>query len=365
VIAVVGLALLAVVVIAVIAYGASHYGSDSGAGRGDSPGRVHTSALERWAEAGLITDEQVRAIREFESARRRSRPSSRVSPAIEALAYVGGVLLAVGAGMLVGQFWDRIGTGGHLGVVALAGLVTGVVGVVVGESDPAAWRLRGFLWMLSAVGVGAFAGLFVFEVLDASGEPVAFATATAAMGASAGYWQLRNRPLQHAITFVALAVAIGVGIAWVGTGNVAAWIGLALWCLGAAWAGLAWTRRVPPPVVGFALGAVLTLIASGIVGGRYESLAPVLGLVTAVVWVGVGVAADEGLALAPGVVGIFVFLPWTLGQLFGETLGAPAIVMLSGALLLGVVMLLLRRRRGDGGPVGGVLGGHFRRSVSA
>lgn len=357
------LGVLALVVIAVLAYGAARHGSESDATRPDVPAPVRASGLDRWAQAGLITDDQVRAITEFEAARRKARPASRVSPAIEALAYVGGVLLAVGAGMLVGQFWDRMGTGAHLGIVAVAALVTGAVGVVVGESDPAAWRLRGFLWALSAVGLGALAGLFVYEVVDTSGEPVAVATATTAMVASAGYWQLRNRPLQHALTFLGLVVAIGVGIAWAGSGNVAAWIGLTLWLVGAAWAGLAWRRHLPPAVVGFGLGAALTLVACGIVGARYESLGPVLGLVTAAAWVGVGIVADEGLALAPGVVGTFVFLPWTLGQLFGEALGAPAIVMLSGALLLGVVVVLLRRRRGHDGPAGGVWGRHFRRAA--
>lgn len=329
------LGLLVVVVVAVLVYAASRHESD--ATRAEAPVSVRASALERWAQAGLITESQVRAITEFEASRRRARPASRVSPVIEALAYVGGALLAVGAGMLVGQFWDRIGTAGHLVVVAVAALVTGIVGVVVGESDPAAWRLRGFLWAMSAVGAGALAGLLVFETVDASGEPVAFATAD-----------------------TTIAVAIGVGIAWVGSGNVAAWIGLALWLTGAAWAVLAWRRWLPPAVVGFGLGAVLTLVSAGIVGGRYETLAPVLGLFTAAAWVGLGTVTDEGLALAPGVVGTFVFLPWTLGVLFGESLGAPAVVMLSGALLLGVVVVLLRSRRRHGGPTGGGWSGHFR-----
>jgi hypothetical protein len=160
--------------------------------------------------------------------------------------------------------------------------------------------------------------------------------------------------------FVGLAISIGVGIAWAGTGNVAAFVGLALWLFGAAWAWLAWQRRVPPAIIGFPLGAVLTLVASAIVGGQVEWLAPVLGLVTAAAWVGVGVASGEPFALAPGVVGVFVFLPWALGYFFGETLGAPAIVMLSGALLLGVVVVLVRRGRGQRGASEGVWGGHFR-----
>jgi hypothetical protein len=329
-------------------------GVRTGAGNGvrnGAPPPSDRGAAARWVDAGLITEEQARAIAAFEAAgpgaTRRRTPvrRSRVSPAVEALAYVGGVLLAVGAAMLVGEFWDRMGTAGHLGVVGTATVVTGVVGAVVGEREPATWRLRGFLWGLSAVGAGAFAGLALYEVRGTSGEPVAWTTAATAALASAAYWWARNRPLQHAETLVATAVAVGVGIAWIGTGNVSAWIGLALWVLGAAWAALAWQRRLPPPEIGVLLGAVCTLVAAAITGGRFESLGPVLGLATAAIWIAIGIVADEGLALAPGVVGIFVFLPMTLGQLFGETVGAPAIVMASGVLLLGVVAMLLRGRR--------------------
>lgn len=356
------LALAGVVVIAFLVFAATRTRTEVGSRSG---GEIRVRGLDRWVAAGLITGEQARAITDFEHAERSAHPGPRVSPAVEALAYVGGVLLTVGAGMLVGQAWGSLGTAGHLGIIAGAAVLTGIVGAVVGESDPTTWRLRGFLWALSSVGVGAVAGLVAFEVLDASGEPVAFATAAGAMLASAAYWALRNRPLQHTITFVGTAIALGVGIAWAGSGNVAALIGLALWLLGAAWAGLGWRLWVPPARLGFALGVVLTLVASGVVGARYDWLAPVLGLLTASGWVAVGVLGDEGIALAPGVLGVFVFLPWALGRFFGETLGAPAIVMLSGVLLLAVVVLLLRRRRGTGPPVGGsgMHLGHFRSAL--
>ena len=339
----VALAILVVVLVALLAYGSTRTNHDRGPGP-DRPSDL-AAGPARWAAAGLVTDEQARAITRFE--RDRTAPRSRVSPAIEALAYVGGVLLSVGAAMLVGQFWDRIGTAGHLGFVGAAAVVAGVVGTVVGEDDAVAWRLRGFLWAISAGGVGAFVGIGVWEVLDRSGEPVAFATATAVALSSAAYWWLRDRPLQHALTLVGIAVALGVAIAWTGRGNVAAWIGLALWLLGVAWAGSAWRRLLPPAIVGCALGALLTLVAAGFVVQRYETIGPVVGLATAAVWVAVGIAFDEGLALAPGVFGTFVYLPWSVGRIFGDALGAPAVVMLSGALLLGVVVVLLRRRRGQ------------------
>ncbi|MGZ6965388.1 MAG: DUF2157 domain-containing protein [Acidimicrobiia bacterium] len=332
-----------------------------GSGRDATQGAagVRAAGVERWVDAGLITEDQARAIKAYEQARASTRPSPHLSPALEALAYVGGTLLAVGGGMLVGQFWDDLGVWGRLAVLVVSALLTGAVGATVGESEPVTWRLRGFLWALSTVAIAAAAGIFAFEVLDARGEPVALMAAGAGAAASGAYRSLRDRPLQHVGTFVGLAVAIGVTILWAeGTGGHGGSIGLALWLFGAAWAGLAWRRRVPPPVVGFLLGVVLTLIAPAFVGAQVQWLAPLLGLATAAAWMGVGVVRGERAALAPGAVGVFVFLPWTLGYYFGETFGAPVIAMVSGVLLLVIVLLLVRR--GRGGIRGGAWGAHFR-----
>lgn len=48
--------------------------------------------------------------------------------------------------------------------------------------------------------------------------------------------------------------------------------------------------------------------------------------------------------------GLFAYVPWTLGALFGDAAGPPAILLVSGVLLLGVMFVLLRRsgRHGAG-----------------
>lgn len=346
----IGIGFVALLVVLGLAYSVFRRRNATGVTHHDAPVSVRDAGLERWVGAGLITEEQARAIATYEQERVAARPQPRVSPLVEALAYIGGVLLTVGAGMLVGQFWSRLGVAGHLGVLAAGAALTGAVGAVVGEGDPVSWRLRGFLWGLSTVAIGAVAGLSAFELLDLSGEPVALAVAGIGATASSAYWWLRDRPLQQALTFVGLAASVGIAIAWAGSGGLA--IGAALWLLGLAWAGLAWRRLVPPPAVGFLLGMALTLVAAGMVGREVEWLAPILGLATATGWLAVGVARSERFALAPGIVGVFVFLPWTLGHFFGDAFGAPFVAMLSGALLLGVVLMLVRRGRGDGPVVG-------------
>lgn len=361
----ISLGLLALVMLAmVLAVAATRARSSTNGADGTGARRSITSAsadeisLRRWVAAGLLDEAEADAIIDFEADRRAARTPPRLSPAIEALAYVGGVLLTVGTGMLVGRFWDDMGTVAHLAIVGVAALVAGVVGEVVGEDDAVTWRLRGFLWTLSAGGAGAFAGLFVFEVLDRIGEPVAFATAATIAIVSAALWRLRDRPLQHVTTFAALVVSTGVLIAWFDDVNPAAWIGLAFWILGMVWAVASWRLVVPPAVVGFPLGVVLTLVGAGVIGGRYDWLGPIVGLATATAWTAIGIGVNEVLALAPGLVGTFVFLPWTLGRFFGESLGAPVIVMVSGAVLL-VIVVVLWRRRSTSARLGDLWSGHL------
>lgn len=358
----IALGLLALVMLAMLlavaATRARNGNNGIGAPRPSTPASAVEISLRRWVAAGLLDETQALAITNFESDRRAARTPPRLSPAIEALAYVGGVLLTVGTGMLVGRFWDDMGTAAHLAIVGAAAVVAGVVGGLVGEDDPVTWRLRGFLWTLSAGGAGAFAGLFVFEVLDRIGEPVAFATAATIAVVSAAMWRRRDRPLQHVATFIALVVSTGVLIAWIDDVNPAAWIGLAFWILGAAWATASWRLIVPPAAIGFPLGVALTLVGAGVIGGRYDWLGPLVGLATATAWTAIGIGVNEVLALGPGLVGTFVFLPWTLGRFFGESLGAPIIVMLSGAVLL-VIVAVLWRRRTNGARIGDLWGGHL------
>ena len=359
----IGLALLVLVLVLALAYGSSQRSREVRPTDLSAPPEVRAAGVQRWVDAGIITTEQAEAITSLEQDRQPAKPTPVVAPAVEALAYVGGVLLSVGAGMVVARVWDQLGTGGHLAVFGAAAALAGAVGVLVGEAEPVAWRLRGFLWALSSGGIAAVAGLTAYEVLDASGQPVALAAAGVGGLSSLAYWQLRDRPMQQLLTFIGLAVSLGVTISWIGGSATAAAIGAALWALGAMWAWQAWAGRLRPALVGFPLGVILTLIASGIVGGQVEWLAPLLGLATAGGWVAIGTIRSEPAALAPGVAGVFVYLPWAIGYFFGSSLGAPTIVMLSGAVLLGVVALLVRRGRNGTSHHG--WGGHFRPLASS
>ena len=345
------IAVLVVLVAVVGSYGALRWRPGR---RGAPVAGPAPSGPEAWVAAGIITTEQAEAIAAFDTAPHGvpeavpsevpHRPRGRISPAVEALAYVGGILLAVGSGMLVGRAWHGLGTAGHLGVAAAVGALAAGVGAAVGESDTVTWRLRGFLWAIAGGAAAAFGGLTAAEVADVTGPPVALSAGGLAALVAAGLWWGCDRPLQHLETFVGTALALGAGIAW--AGGHGALIGLALWVLGVSWAGLAWQERLAPAIIGFPVGVLTSMVACAVVAGQLPWLAPLAGLATALGWVSLGVAEDEVVALAPGVLGIFVFLPWTLARFFGDRLGAPVVAMLSGALLLAAIGILVRRGHG-------------------
>jgi hypothetical protein len=72
--------------------------------------------LEDWVDAGLITTDQARAIRRHEAERAvRGGPVGATPPpeagpslVVEALGYLGGVVMLVGAGILVETYWTDV-----------------------------------------------------------------------------------------------------------------------------------------------------------------------------------------------------------------------------------------------------------------
>ena len=88
--------------------------------------RRFETQLAAWTAAGLISADQARRLREAERDARATRERARSSLVPEALGYLGGVVVVVGAALLADRFWSDLGTTWRLVVLGLAavGLVT-------------------------------------------------------------------------------------------------------------------------------------------------------------------------------------------------------------------------------------------------
>lgn len=322
-------------------------------------------ALDRAVAGGLLNRESADAILSAELTRVAAMPAGplyhpvrvggdsraqRVPPVAEAIGYVGSILVLVGMTTLVSRFWEDLATGGRLAVVGGAALLLLVVGLLLrDEDDDVIWRLRSFVLLLSAGALGGFVAVLTVDALSWEGEPVAIAIGSAVALYGAALWQLKNRPAQQLTTLVGLIIAVS-GVMYLLDGEAA--VGLSVFAIGAVWLALGMQDRLPPALVATALGCIAVLVGPAVTVGSWEHAAPVMGLTVATGLVALGTWKHEFVLTGFGVIGLFGFLPWTLGALFGDAAGPPVILLVSGVLLLTVMLLLLRAHGGAGGSSG-------------
>jgi len=344
-------ALLVVVIVAMVAGRSAtrHRGRPVGTGAAVPP---PPGLLDRAVGAGIITAEQATAITALETTTTpppgAAPPTGRRVPIVaEILGYLGAILAIVGVMILVGRYWDRMAPWSRLTLLGVAAVALWGAGAALDEdADPALWRLRQFLWLLSAGALAGFTGVLCVEVFAWFPQAVALTIGLVTATYGAVLWRLHDRPAQQITVVCGLAATVVGALAW---RNGAGAVGLGLWGLGVVWTALGLADLLPPQRVAVALGPALVLVGAGVTGASWADVAPVLGLASAAALLALGVTRRAFVVTGIGVIGIFVYLPWTAGHFFANTVGVPIILVASGVALLVVTLLLVRRR----GPVPG------------
>jgi hypothetical protein len=311
------------------------------------------TSLRRWVDRGLISPEQAERILAAEEGAAEetpaAQPASRASLVAEALGYVGGVLVLVGAVIVAGRYWSQLGVGGQLSITFGAAALLLATGIAApARRGDVGRRLRGVSWLLSAALFGTGLGLLGDEVLDLPGETVALVAAGGTAAYAGLLWWRHRGVLQQAALVVALAIAAGSATAHL-PGDDDALIGLALWGVGACWAVLGWGRVVAARNAAYALGgAVVVIGAQFAVESTWGAVLAVGSVVALVV---AGVVLRELLLLAVGAVGALVTVPSVVGQYFPDTLAVPLALVGCGVLLVaGAIYTARLRRAAAGGP---------------
>jgi hypothetical protein len=341
---VIGLVALIVLVGLLVGYAAKRFSGSSDAAND----RVLTAAdVQRAVEAGVVTREQAAALLALAGAPPRrtagvARAPRVVPVAVEIVGYFGAVLTMVGAATLVGRFWGDMAPWLRLALFGLLAVGLWGAGAIVDESaDAVLWRLRGFLWLLSSAAVAFFAGILGADVFGWEPAQIALLVGSATALHAGLLWGRRDRPAQHLACFAGAVAALAGAGAWAdGPGMV----GLVLWTFGVVWLVLGWRRLVPPPAVALVAASGLTLVAAAVTGGSWERFAPLFGLATAVALFVAGTMLKQFLITGVGIAGVFVYLPMSGAEYFGETIGVPIALLAAGALLIVLMVFLLRRR---------------------
>jgi hypothetical protein len=313
--------------------------------------------LERAVRLGVITDKQAEAILALETgAVEAGAPSEPLPPharplhvravVAEVLGYVGAALATASAVIVVSQFWADLRPGARVALLGVVAVALWAAGVPLRDVDrPTIARLGSFLWALSA-GAFAFCAFLVGEDLLSLEERDAMLLAAWSTTGYAGVlWWRRPLALQQIAAFIGLGFALVATLLTIEQ-SLESWVGLAVWALGVAWLLLAWGQLPRPVTVAWVLGAIAALwgpLNADIADVRWELL---LGLATAAALVAVSVALRRTVLLALGVIGLFVYIPAVVFTFFGDELGAPVALFITGVLLVALALLLARVRPG-------------------
>ncbi len=299
-----------------------------------------------WVAEDLITPTQrdriLRHEAEHPSAAFRPGTGRAQSIAVEALGYLGGVIVVVAVLLLGSQVWDEIGTGAHLALVGGGAVLLGAVGAAVPRSAGAVGiRLRSVMWLATVPATAGFFAVLGTDVLDLEGTDVGVLASGGATLVAAALWVVGRGALQQLVLLVSASIATAVTIVDLSSSDSLP--GLGVWCVGITWAAWAWGGVVDHRVLGLPAGA-----AVAIVGGLTmipTDAGTVLALLTAGGVVATAVLFRDLLLLAVGAVGSLLVLPAAVTNWWPDRLAAPLALMALGVVLLLAALQVARRRR--------------------
>lgn len=315
----------------------------------DPASRSLSELLADWADAGLITSEQAEAIREREAGNVRRPIELEMTPApaagpslvVEALAYLGGVVMLVGATILVSVFWKDIPTAVRL--LLIGGTAIALIGggfAIPDRLGDAADRLRSVLW---AIGVATSAGFFAVFSLDVLGRHdyhsmVVIGPAAAVVAAA--LWWLRPTWLQQAALFVPLMVAVeGLGLE-LNSGD-SRMGGALMWGAGIVWTTAALVRWLEPRTTGVAFGVLGAVLGSLIMD---SDLGVGVGLLTAAAMITLALREHSLPWLGVSAIALLATAPQAANRWFPGRLSAALTFIVAGGVLVGAAVWVTRHR---------------------
>lgn len=295
---------------------------------------------EHWVEAGLVTTDQVEAIRVFEH--HDAPPQPQLSIVAELAVYLGSVLALMSGAMMVGPNWEALRTAGQMAI----GLSIAVLGFVAGTrlirlDDPPTRRLASFMWLIGTGGIAVTLGAAVDTAnFESPGLNVIIVGAPiCAIGAA--LWRNLDRPLQ------VLTTAVGAGLTLGGIGNlvgISPWMGgILVWTLAVAVGALAVAQVLRPEMYVIAVAGIGAMIGAVMLADVSELTASIAATITAAGIVAIGLARHFVPIL---VIGVFAFLQALQGLLMTTLNGALASALVAVAGLVVVIVVIARSTRG-------------------
>ena len=306
-----------------------------------------TSLLETWVADQLITPEQAHRILVRGDILVQAPPAvqehphERSSLVVEALGYLGGVIILVASILIASLYWDQADTAARLVIVGGVAAVLLAAGFAIPERlEDVGIRLRSALWLFSSVAFAGFLGLLGADALNMADKDVFLLTSAGVAAYAAGLWLIDRTLVQQFAMMVSLMLTAAALTNELGVSD--ALPGFAVWGVALIWLLLGWGGLLEPRPF------VMVFGAAGMFAGALTTIPTyagiVLALVTALAVVATAVLLRDLLLLAVGAFGTLLVLPSSVIELFPGDLAAPIAMLVVGALLVGAGLFIARRR---------------------
>lgn len=246
---------------------------------------------------------------------------------------LGATLVAFGS-MLA----EIVGSGAAGLVVWVAGALMVLAGIGLVTSIPAL-----------TVGVGAAGTMLGALILapdhEGLGLPFACLTAAALLALAVTRRPVTRENQRVVLTvfgIIALVQSAPQTIVWFARDAGVA-TGAVVWALGLVTVATAIRRRVHGAIALEVIGGLVMLGGAAVTGVQSESVATIAGIATAIGFVALGTVPGRVLMSVTGSVGLLVFVPWAIAHFFPGEGRAPLLILVAGAVLVGVAVLLTRQ----------------------
>lgn len=312
--------------------------------------------VESWANGGVISLEQAALMKADIAAAKGAETQHRsyvASLVVEALGYLGAVIIVVGLGLIIGEYWEDLPT--WLTVVGALALSAGFVAagaVMPVERSDAASRLRTVLYTAAVLPFAGATAIAATEWFGLEDIQVGVAASAAATAFAAVLWRFARRPLQQVAFFVAALFTVGTTTSMLTQPEYTSyyseppmWVtvtGLAIWAFGLGWLLLSWAGLIQPEELGKVLGAVAMI--TGIMNASQADWGLFLGVATVSALVVLAVMLRDFGLLIVGAIGTLQVLPRLITTLFPGQLAAAVALLAVGALLVLAAIYIARRR---------------------